>query len=506
MKRLFVAKMCHHSGYFPASRLRQSRRNFGTVIPRVLFANYSNHNIVRIDADAFGSNIRHFKRELIPDGSKLCIVLKANAYGHGITELAPVAAANNVDYIGIVDNWEAQYIREALKIVHIPIIRLRPALVEEIMHGTQWGIEETIGSIEQVDAILGHLSGGSEQHSMYTSENSELNTRLSLPPWPRARKQDMSEQDEFNFHLDLDTGIGRSGIAPKNFKKAIDKILGYTAHSEAYGKNNRVKLNVKGLMTHFAAADEDTIEGINATEDAMLKFDNTVLNDPESIEKLSQLAKIQNKNSNSINNNNFELLYHCSNSGHLLSKKCKEHYEKIKPAMDNIRANKQLNFRLMVRPGTMAYGLDPDHYSPFGSVPSDLKPVFSWSTRIVQINKRAKGDNVGYGLEYTCPDERLVATMPIGYADGYLRKLGNKSQVLIHGTRCDVIGRISMDIFTVDITHLKNDNVKLGDECVLVGKQGKHEIKMAEISSIVGTCTRELPCLIGNIDQKQKKF
>ena len=494
MKGLLVAKICHHSGYFHA---RCVGRYFGTMITRR--GDYSNHNIIKIDKDAFANNLQYFKRQLMPHGSKLCIVLKANAYGHGISQLAPVAAANNADYIGIVDNWEAQLIREELNIHDIPIIRLRPALVEEIMHGTQWGIEETIGSLDQMDSILNYL--GTNQHSMYNNNNNNNNGLR----WPWGKKKKKNQQRSLNIHVDMDTGIGRSGIAPSDFKEMMNKILGYTMNNIG-SKHNKGYINVKGVMTHFAAADEDSIDAANATEKSILQFDDTILNDSESIEKLSQLSILTqngNNNTNHPKENSQEILYHCSNSGHLLSNKMRQHYEKNKCLIDFIEKDRQLKFSTMIRPGTMSYGLEPDHKNPFMSLPNELLPVMSWSTRIVQINKRREGDNVGYGLEYTCPDERLVATLPIGYADGYLRRLGNKSQVLIHGTRCDVIGRISMDIFTVDITQLQNDNVKPGDECVLVGKQGNNEIKMAEIANIVGTCTREMPCLIGNVNEKK---
>ena len=96
-------------------------------------ARYSSQNFVRIDTNAFANNLRYFKQQLMPDESKLCVVLKANAYGHGLTQLAPVAATNGADYIGIVDNWEAQLIREKLNIIDIPIIRLRPSLIDEMI-------------------------------------------------------------------------------------------------------------------------------------------------------------------------------------------------------------------------------------------------------------------------------------------------------------------------------------------------------------------------------------
>ena len=104
--------------------------------------------IKTLDTEAFANNIDFLRNELIPKNSKLCIAFKCDAYGHGIEKLAPIAAsANKADYIGIVDNWEAELIRDKLDLHNIKLIRLRPALVDEVLESVDcgWNIEETLG-------------------------------------------------------------------------------------------------------------------------------------------------------------------------------------------------------------------------------------------------------------------------------------------------------------------------------------------------------------------------
>ena len=119
-----------------------------------------------------------------------------------------------------------------------------------------------------------------------------------------------------------------------------------------------------------------------------------------------------------------------------------------------------------------------------------LKPVLTWKTKVAQIKTLPKGATIGYGLTYKTRRPTKIALIPQGYSDGYDRGLSNKGEVLIHGTRCKVIGRVMMNMFSVDVSHLPNINLE--DEVVLLGKQGMEEITAEEIAKTLGTINYEI--------------
>ncbi|MDI6756276.1 MAG: alanine racemase [Thermodesulfobacteriota bacterium] len=145
----------------------------------------------------------------------------------------------------------------------------------------------------------------------------------------------------------------------------------------------------------------------------------------------------------------------------------------------------------MVRPGIILYGLPPSstmHRS------LDLSPAMQFKTKIVFIKQVQAGTPIGYGGTYTTSKETFIATLPVGYADGYSRDLSNRASVLIGGRRCPVVGRVCMDQIMVDLG-LSSD-AQIGDEVVLFGRQGDEEITVTELADLAGTINYELVCAI----------
>ena len=138
-----------------------------------------------------------------------------------------------------------------------------------------------------------------------------------------------------------------------------------------------------------------------------------------------------------------------------------------------------------VRPGLVLYGINP-----LDEGASALKPVLSWKTRIMQIRKVKKGTMVGYGGTYTVKKDSLLATLPVGYADGLNRLLSNRGLVLLRGQRVPVVGSISMDLSVIDVTDV--GTAQVGDEVVLIGKQGRDEIGAKEMSILTQTIPYEV--------------
>jgi alanine racemase len=146
----------------------------------------------------------------------------------------------------------------------------------------------------------------------------------------------------------------------------------------------------------------------------------------------------------------------------------------------------------LVRPGIMLYGSYP---SPAFRTLIPLKPVMTLKTRIHFLKSVPPGTRISYGGTFKAKRESLIATLPIGYGDGYSRHLSNHGEVLIHGRRAPVVGKICMDFIMVDVTDIPR--VSLGDEVVLMGRQGKEQITPEEIAEKINSISYEVLCLIG---------
>jgi len=237
-------------------------------------------------------------------------------------------------------------------------------------------------------------------------------------------------------HLKVDTGMGRLGIWHKEAKGLFEDILGL--------KN----IILEGVYTHFATADEEntsyTVEQINNFKGLIKELE----------------AK------------GFKIPYiHAANSaGTILFKN--SHFS-------------------MVRPGLMIYGLYPNESI---SKILQLKPALSLKSRIIFLKRTPAGRSISYGATYTTDKDTLIATLPIGYADGLNRGLSNKGEVIVRKRRSPIVGRICMDHTMADVGHV--DKVELGDEVVLIGTQGTERITAEEIARILGTIPYEVVCWI----------
>jgi alanine racemase len=145
----------------------------------------------------------------------------------------------------------------------------------------------------------------------------------------------------------------------------------------------------------------------------------------------------------------------------------------------------------MVRPGLSLYGLNPfKHSERF----LKLKPVLSWKTKITFLKRVPSGFCISYGRTFVTNRASVIATIPVGYSDGYNRLLSNKGSVLVGGRRCPIAGRITMDMTMIDVTGVKG--VSVGDEVVLIGVQGEEQIKVDELARIQDTINYEVTCAI----------
>ncbi|WP_410496318.1 alanine racemase [Cellulosilyticum sp. ST5] len=242
-----------------------------------------------------------------------------------------------------------------------------------------------------------------------------------------------------NIHLKVDTGMGRIGFLSS--PKSIEEILMITKLPH---------INLEGIFTHFSTADE---EDTSYTKEQWSIFEGF-------LKELSEVG--------------LELpIIHAANSAAIM---CHEYTH--------------LN---LVRPGIILYGYYPSPYLE-GKV-LDLEPAMTLKTQVVHVKELPEGQYVGYGRKFYTHQKTKIATIPVGYADGYSRNLGNKGRVLIRGQYAPIIGNICMDQFMVDVTHIKGISVE--DEVVLFGKQQDAVIPVEEIAQSLGTINYEIVCMIG---------
>ena len=252
-----------------------------------------------------------------------------------------------------------------------------------------------------------------------------------------AIKKECADGAKIKVHVKIDTGMGRIGIWHEEALEFIKKV------------STEKSITLEGIYTHFSAAGRDDF------------FTNYQI---EAFEKL--LSQIE-KNWIKIP------IRHAANSI---------------ATVDFKRSH--LN---MVRPGLIVYGMYPKHTFPRLI---KLRPAMSLKTRIVYIKETPPGRSISYGRTHVTQKKTIIATLPIGYADGYGRNLSNRAEVLVRGHRARIVGKVTMDQAMIDVGHIKG--AKLGDEVVLIGKQGREEIRTEKLARLAGTIAYEVVCSISN--------
>ena len=237
-------------------------------------------------------------------------------------------------------------------------------------------------------------------------------------------------------HLKIDTGMGRVGIYPSEAATAAAAMVDLPG------------LEFGGVMTHFAAADA---QDKGHARRQLLRFLDAI----REIEAAGVAVSLR----------------HAANSAAIL---------------DFPEAHLD-----MVRPGIALYGYPPTRPSS-AELPWD--PALTFKTCVAQVKKVPKGETVSYGCTYEAPRDILVATLPVGYADGFSRLLSNRGEVLIRGRRAPVIGIVCMDMIMVDVTDV--GGVREGEDVILLGRQGGESLLADEWAACLGTITYEVLCNI----------
>ena len=331
-------------------------------------------------------------------GASLCAVVKADGYGHGMLAAASAALAGGATSLATAGAAEAlQLRREGL---HCRVL--------------------VMGAVEQHD--VADLAEARCDLAVWSSEALE---------WARVAPVGM------RVHVKLDTGMGRLGTRDV----AAATRMAQLAHDDP-------SLELAGVMTHFATAEED--------DDAFLRIQNRTFG--EFVETVKQFKG--------------DVTAHAANSAATL-RLADSHYD-------------------MVRCGVAVYGLDPFQTDPAGQ---GLEPALALKSWIAAVKEVAPGQSVGYGRRFQPHSRTFVATVPIGYADGVPRAIGASADCLIGGVRVPIVGAVSMDNITVDLG--PQPAASVGDEVVLIGSSGEQRVLIEEWAHAAGTINYEIATGIG---------
>lgn len=348
-----------------------------------------------IDLDVICQNIDAVKAN-IPQDKKAFAVVKANAYGHGATNVAHAIHH-------LVDGFCVSNIDEALE--------LREA-----------GIEETI-------LILGVIM----PDEVALARDYHVTLTVASQEWLDSANEQGISLAGLDVHLKVDSGMGRIGV------RSLDEAENVIANLKKAGAN------VAGIFTHFATADE---------------ADDTKFN--EQLEFFTNLVD---------NLSDKPAIVHASNSATSIW-----HSETI--------------FNL-VRLGIVMYGLNPSGTEL--DLPYPLKPALSLESSLVHVKTIPAGATVGYGATYTAQKEEYIATVPIGYADGWTRDLQGFS-VLVNGEFCEIVGRVSMDQITIRLP----EKLPIGTKVTLIGQESDKVISATDLAQKRGTINYEVLCLLSD--------
>ncbi len=359
-----------------------------------------------VDLDAAAHNFEEIKKVA---NTRVCCVIKADAYGHGAVMLAKKYQSLGADFLAVSNIEEAIQLRKADVTLPILILGYTPA------------------------SAAGELARNNISQCLY-----------SLDYARELSKAAKAENVTVKVHVKIDTGMSRLGFFCQNIERD------YSVADEIIEAVSLEGIEAEGIFTHFAVSDEG--EGGESYTKAQFESFSELIDDLE------------------YNGVTFKY-HHCANSAAI------EDY-----------ANTHLD---MVRAGIILYGLEP---SDKVKNPLDLNPVLSLKSVISHVKKIPNNTSVSYGRTFTSESTMNVATVPIGYADGFLRKF-NSSSVILRGKKCPIIGRVCMDQLMIDLGDISD--AKIGEEVILIGRDGDEYISPENLAACANTINYEIICGIG---------
>ena len=354
--------------------------------------------LARVDLGAIARNCAHLKG-MVGGGVELCAVVKADGYGHGAVWAARAALEGGASWLAVASAGEAEDLR-------------RHGLAGRIL-------------------VMGALTAD----EVRTALEADADLVAWREPFVRAvAERAVPGARPPRLHVKLDTGMGRLGTNDPDEARAVGRAIA-----------DERRLELAGVMTHFATADEvgDT-------------------HFPDQLERFAPFARELRERYPGI-------LAHAANSAATYREDA-SHFD-------------------MVRCGIAIYGLDP-----FQGDPADrgLEPALSLESWVAHVKRLQAGEGAGYGRTWRAEAETWVGVLPIGYGDGWRRALSNRCEVLVRGRRHRLVGTVSMDNVTIDLG--ADTDVEPGEPAVLIGRQGDARILCEEVAQRLGTINYEVTC------------
>ncbi|MFZ0134718.1 MAG: alanine racemase [Desulfobacterales bacterium] len=367
-----------------------------------------------IDLDALAANVRELRRVTRPE-ARLLVAVKANAYGHGLVEVARRALECGADALGVARLSEALTLRAA-------------------------GIEAPV-------LILGYTPPADVGELL----RHDLIQTVYAPATAKAYAQGIKSGDpRLRVHLKVDTGMGRLGILPAARRYAAPGMdISGNAVREVLDIAGLKELDLEGIFTHFASADSADKRFAREQFDIFMAF----------LDRLKRAGL------------EFEVR-HAANSGAIID-----------------LPHTHLD---MVRAGVSLYGMYPSAEVDRRRI--DLAPVMALKARIVHLKKVPAGFPVSYGMTHTTVSPTIIATIPVGYADGFNRRLSNRGRMLVRGQAAPIVGRVCMDLTMLDVGHIPG--VAMEDEVVILGRQKNAAITAEDIADLLSTINYEITSAI----------
>lgn len=379
-------------------------------------------SLIEIKTDALCNNVK-FIKSLIDPKVIICAVVKGNAYGHGIHIILPILENLGINHFSVYSSSEA-----------------KAAFYSKNKQSTI--------------IIMGYIN----QHDYKWVVKNDIEFFISdVEELEKAIETAKALHKKAIIHIDLETGMNRTGLTIANLNRAIPIIL----------ENSEV-IEIKGFTTHLAGA--ESIANYTRIRKQLTVFKKRV--------KLLHSKNIKAQ------------IHHVASSAATIS------YPDTR--MD------------MVRVGVLLYGYWPtrETFIQFIHRKKDktnpISRAIRWSSEIITIKKVPEGEFVGYGMSFQAQHPTTVAIIPVGYCNGYSRSLSNNSHILINGHKANVIGSVNMNMILCDITHIPD--VSLGDKVILIGQQGENEITFSSFADMNNAMNYEiLARLPENIKRKRVK-
>jgi alanine racemase len=362
---------------------------------------------IELSKSALNNNINYL-RNIAGQGVKYSMVIKANAYGHGIEDLLPMVEDSGVDHFSVFSAEEARRVLEVKKDVCNLMIM---GFIDN--NDLEWAIENDISFY------------------VFTMKRLDEVCKVSKRTSKAAR-----------IHLELETGMHRTGFCEDQLPEVLEKVK---AHSDT--------IITEGICSHLAGAEN-------------------MANFPRIKKQIKTFDKLADD----------------------ISKEIKVKYKHLACSAGVLNFPESCNN--LVRVGISNYGFWPGNETKMlhlqnGKLKQDpLKQVLSWKSKVMSINYVDEDEYVSYGTSYLTNRDSKIATVPVGYGYGFSRNLSNMGHVLINGKRVPVVGAVNMNMMVVDVTDLPD--VKIDDEVVLIGKQGKKEISVSSFSDMNNSMNYEL--------------